>query len=278
MLHSYATLAQLRARQGDGATDTSNDVKYLAKLRRASALIDAETGRLFQPMNAARTFDYENSRWLLWHGFDLLSLTSVTNGDGSTVDSTAIKLLGPGPYFGVDVDGTLAYLSYSTTTVQALTVAGVWGWHDDYANAWHATGQTVQDTGGISASAATITVTSTAGADSWGISPCVSAGNLIQVESEWMQVVTTTATTLTVMRAQNGTTAAAHAKDTAISVYEAPADIQETCLLWAAYLVAQDSTDLGKIAIDPMGGKTVPMGKPKSIVDNLAPYCRVRVA
>jgi hypothetical protein len=262
MLHSYATLAQLRARQGDSVADTSNDAKYLAKLRRASALIDAETGRRFQPVQAALKFDYEGPFHLLWRGFDLLALTGVEDAQG-TVDPAALLLLGS-PAYGVEIDGALAYLTYGTTKIQAITVTGVWGWHDDYANAWHSTGQTVQDAGGISASATTITVTAAGAADVWGQAPCLSAGHLVQVESEWMQVLVTTATTISVVRGVNGTTPVTHANGKPISVCEAPTAIQEMCLLWAAYLVAQDS------AAAP--------GKPDGIDDGLRPYCRVRVA
>ncbi len=273
-LHSYATLAQLRARQGDGASDTSNDARYLVKLRRASALIDAETGRTFQPVIGARQFDYEDPVRLLWRGFDLLQLTSVEDGCG-LVDPDAVVMLGY-PCYGVEIVGM--YLTYQTTKVQAITVTGVWGWHNIYPLAWRPTGQTVQDAGGINASVTTITVTATGAADAWGQTPCLSAGQLIQIESEWMQVIATTATTVSVVRGVNGTTAATHASGTPISVYEAPVDIQEVCLLWAAYLVAEDSTDLGKVAIDQTGHGTVPARKPKGIDEGLRPYCRVRVA
>src|SRR5258708_25095482 len=132
-LNTYATLSAFRQRQALAASDTGDDDRMLAKLRSATAQIDRFTGRSFIPTVATRKFNWHNARTLLFRGYDLLELTSITNGDGTSVDPTAIIALGGvnGPIVGVELDLTRAFFVYLTTKTRALTVNGVWGWHDD---------------------------------------------------------------------------------------------------------------------------------------------------
>src|SRR5258708_39041597 len=98
-------------------------------------------------------------RSLLLRGYDLLELTSITNGDGSTVDPTAIIPLGGvnGPIIGIELDLTKAFFVYLTTRTRALRVTGVWGWHDEYAHAWKPSADSIP-AGGITSSGTTFTV------------------------------------------------------------------------------------------------------------------------
>lgn len=137
-LNSYTTLAAFRDRLGLAATDTGDDARLLARLRAATAQIDRYVGRHFWPLVATRRFDWRNARTLLFRGFDLLELTSITNGDGSTIDPSAILALGGtvGPIIGVELDANKAFFTYQNTITRAIAVAGIWGWHNDYTNAW----------------------------------------------------------------------------------------------------------------------------------------------
>src|SRR5258706_1772683 len=89
-LTTYATLSAFRQRQALAASDTGDDDRMLAKLRSATAQIDRFTGRSFIPTVATRKFNWHNARTLLFRGYDLLELTRITNGDGTSVDPTAI--------------------------------------------------------------------------------------------------------------------------------------------------------------------------------------------
>lgn len=277
-LRSYATLTQMRDRQGDGASDTSNDTRYLSKLRSASAWIERQTGRIFQPMIEAIKFDYEDDQCLLWRGHDLLELTSVVDGVG-TVDAASINLLGGGPYYGLEVDATKGFLSYATVKAQAITVTGIWGWHDDWSHAWKSSGDAIP-VGGITDAATTFTVADADGVDSWGLSPRFQVGQLLKVDAEYMHLVgvNTITNTLTVVRAANGSTAAAHLVGATISVFMPLFDLDEICLRLAAFYFAQDSTDLGRVAIDVLGNKALAARVPPDIMTTLEPYCRVRIA
>src|SRR5262245_40121887 len=280
-IRAYATLAQIRTRQGIGSGDTADDARLLAKLRAATAEIEAKTARVFQPLKETRLHDYEDSQCLRLRG-ELLSLTSMNDGAG-TVDSTAIILLGDyettyGPYYALEVDGAKAFLSYLTTKTRAISVVGIWGWHDDYANAWHDTTITVAG-GGINSSVTSITTggNPTTATHSWGQTPAISAGHLIQIASEGMYVIATNATTLTVIRAANGTTAASHNATTPISVYEPPRDIQDICARWAAWLYKQDDVPFGTSVIFEMGRTITPAALPADLAGALDPYQKARV-
>jgi hypothetical protein len=274
-LCTYATLTAFRERQGLAAADTADDARMLAKLRAATAQIERYTGRSFLPVLATRRFDWHVARTLLFRGYDLLELTSIANGDGTTVDPAAILPFGGtnGPIVGVELDMTRAFFVYLTTKTRALSVTGVWGWHDDYANAWKPSGDAIP-AGGVNASVTTFTVASVSGADGWNLSPRFQPGQLLRVDTEYMSLVATNASTntLTVVRGVNGSTAATHAASAPISVYVPPADITEIALRWAAWLYkTEDAGDFGGVTTEPaLGQIEVPPSIPADLAVTLA--------
>ncbi len=254
-LNTYATLTAFRDRQGLAASDTSDDARMFAKLRAATAQVDRYTGRTFLPVIASRLFNWCSPRLLLFRGFDLLELTTILNGDGTPIDPSAIITLGGinGPLVGVELDVTKAFFVYQATKTRALTVTGVWGWHDDYANAWKPSGDSIP-AGGITANATTFTVANVSGPDGWNLSPRFQSGQLLKVESEYMHLVAVNSSTntLTVVRGVNGSTAATHAASAPISIYMPPADIAEIALRWAGWLYKmEDAGDFGQGASEP---------------------------
>jgi hypothetical protein len=273
-LNTYATLSAFRQRQALAASDTGDDDRMLAKLRSATAQIDRFTGRSFIPTVATRRFNWHNARTLLFRGFDLLELTSITNGDGTAIDPTAIITLGGvnGPLVGVELDVTRAFFVYLTTRTRALAVAGVWGWHDDYGNAWKPSTDSIPG-GGITSSATSFTVASVSGADGWSLSPRFTPGQLLKVDSEYMHVVgaNTGTNTLTVVRGANGSTAASHTAGTAISVYVPPTDIAEVTLRWAGWLYkTEDAGDYsGSVALPGEANILAPVNVPPAIPSDL---------
>jgi|SRR5581483_3330800 hypothetical protein len=274
-LSPCATLNAFRDRQALAAADTADDARMLAKLRAATAQIERYTGRSFMPVIASRRFDWRSTRTLLFRGFDLLELTSITNGDGTMLDPTAIMPLGGinGPIIGVELDLTRGFFVYLTTKTRALTVNGVWGWHDDYANAWKASGDSIPG-GGLNASATSFTVASVSGADGWNLSPRFQVGQLLKVDSEYMSLVgvNSGANTLTVVRGVNGSTAASHAASAPIYVYMPPIDIAEITLRWAAWLYkTEDAGDFAGVTTESGFGRVeVPPAIPSDLVAVLA--------
>lgn len=269
----YATLAQLRKRNQVDDAETGDDQRYIEKLRAASAAIDGYCHRSFQPVQATQQFDYECENYLSFQYRDLLALTSISD-NAHAISPSSLTLIGAGPYYAAEMIEGFDTFQWVNTKRKAISVVGPWGWHDDYANAWRAcnlTGTLDGNTGAITFSGDPATT-----ADAWGMKPAVSAGDLVECESEWLQVMTASGTTGTVLRGQNGTTAAAHSAK-ALRVYKPTQQVIEACLTWAAYLVTRDDADDNSVKITGAGDKILPPGFPKRIFDLLDPLVNTRV-
>jgi hypothetical protein len=116
-------------------------------------------------------------------------------------------------------------------------VTGKWGWHDRWAEAWRSSSDTVQNNP-LSSGATTITVADADGTDAENESPRFQVGHLLKIENEYLRVlaVNTATNVLTVLRGVNGTTAASHSQNTAISVYQPALDAMQLNLRWASWL------------------------------------------
>ena len=156
---------------------------------------------------------------------DLLAITSVTNGDGTVlVKGTDYETdpLDDTPYSSLvtlEASGTAWLPTTAGNYRGAISIAGVWGYHSNYGSAWI---DTLAVASAISTTSTT-SVTATAGK--------VYAGDLIQIDSEWMYVVsvsTGASDTLTVRRGVNGSTAATHGANAIISRYTFEA-IEDVC-------------------------------------------------
>lgn len=122
-----------------------------------------------------------------------------------------------------------------------ISVQGWWGYNRNFANAWVDSLDTVQDAAGLVAGTRLITVSSVTGLDARFNAPRFSPGNLIRINNELFLVMTTDglANTLGVQPAQNGTTAATHAKNATISIWYPEQDVIDTVSTQAAYFYAK---------------------------------------
>lgn len=238
-MYTLATLDHLRAHLGLLASETSDDPRLLRALQAASAQIERTAGRRFSPRRAALQHDYTDARQLLLSD-DLLELTSILNGDGNSIALTdVIAIPDEPPYSLLRLSGGSAF-TWSLAPAQAITVAGIWGWHDCPAQMWRGSGDSVQNNP-LSSSATSLSVQDADGADALGQSPRFQAGHLLRIADEYLRVlaVNTATNTLTVQRAVSGTAAAAHALGTPIHTYQPPADVGALALRWAAWLYRQ---------------------------------------
>lgn len=135
-----------------------------------------------------------------------------------------------------------------------VQITGIWGYKERYAaEGWLAYDILQAD---VNASVTTLTVADADGADPFGFTPRFSIGQLIQLDSEWLQIsaVDTTLNTLTVKRGVQGSTAAAHLQNAVVSAFQVEDDItriaaRQACMLFArkgAFETASIS-DLGQV-------------------------------
>jgi len=121
---SYATVAQLKAHLG--LSGSAEDALLAQLLDAADAFIHGYTGRWFSGVTATRRFDHTAIRGRsLFVDTDLLSVTSITNGDGSPLVTADYVLLprNSTPYYEVAL--TAGRVWY---TEQAIEIVGVWGY------------------------------------------------------------------------------------------------------------------------------------------------------
>jgi hypothetical protein len=263
-MYTINTLYALRARLGLADSETSDDARLLAALQAAAAQIERAAGRRFCPRQASlqHTIHYPTELIL---DDDLLELTSLTNGDGNSIDPNNVILLpDDAPAGGLLLIGGSSF-TWAQTPIQAVTVTGIWGWHDRWASAWRASSDTVQNNP-LSSGATTITVADADGADTASESPRFQVGHLLKIENEYVRVlaVNTLTNVLTVLRGVNGTTAAAHAQNTPMFTYQPPADMAAIALQWATWLYRE-----------PDSAAHAPTRE--ILLESLAPYRRIMV-
>jgi hypothetical protein len=238
----YATLTQVRAYLKLGAAETTDDALLQTFVTWANRTLDSfrrgdaryETRHYDYPLKAVEPFGYYdaetwvaqmNAAGLLSAGRlqlddDLLALSSVVNGDGTEIPTTEILLepanLYPKAVLKIKNGSAYRWLPADENREQCIAVSGWWGYHPQYLSAW-TLADTVQNDP-LTAIGTSLIVVSAAN---------FQVGQLLRIEDELVTVTAVKVTvsgativnTLTVTRASNGTTAAAHVKDTGIYLY-----------------------------------------------------------
>lgn len=132
----YATIAQLQTRLEISGTLTATQTANMnLALTNASAVIDDQTHRHFEAATDTTRLhdavaDVEKGR-TLWLNGDLALLTSVTNGDGSTIMPSAI-VTAPTyltPFFALTLKGSSGKSwMYTADPEGAIAVTGRWAY------------------------------------------------------------------------------------------------------------------------------------------------------
>lgn len=270
----YATLAQVKEELN--AEGTVDDAEVMRIIRQVSRRIDQKfkARNLFVPTIQTRRIPIDPSQinsidGTLSFGVPLLSLTGVginsqTLTVGTNVQSYPVDV---SPSFQLQLLGdawTSWYTYYCTGTrgIQFAALSGVWGYNADYANAWL---EVTTLTAALNSSATTFTVEDIAGPDPYGDEPAISPGHVIQIDSEWMDVIAAVTTTemdvttntLTVVRGVNGSTAAAHLEDAPISVYIVDESIRRAVVRQTAFQYARKGA-YDSYRIDGLGATQYP--------------------
>lgn len=234
---SYAFLADAKAQQR--ADQTFDDDKMQWALIETSRRVDVKFSvkrgwPFFEPVIGTRSILLTSDIVSTWENrldldYPMLALTSIDK-NGTDISSSVRTQAFTGANVETPFDalyltsgcGCTWYTVGSCTSCepQGVTVTGEWGMVRGYDDAFQSE-DTVQDAGGINASATSITVTDADGVNFENLTPRFSEGQLIQIDSEWLRVtgVNTTTNVLTVRRGQNGSTAAAHANGADIDVF-----------------------------------------------------------
>jgi len=253
-----------------GLTGTGEDALLKRICTRASRIWDTVTQRRFYEEEATKYFDFQTPYELFVAPDDLLSVTTLTNGDGNAISAGDFWLypLNRYPKLWVEIDRSSGeYFTYSATRQRAISVAGLWGWHDDYDHAWKDSGDTVQDDP-LGAEAASLNVSD---GDNF------KAQQMAKIESEQVYITEIADNVLTVERGKNGTAAADHAQGAAISIWQPAHDVEHWALRLAAWLYRQKDAPFMKVGFPQLGVVEVPASLPPDIREAALRYRRVRV-
>src|SRR3990167_6268443 len=130
----YVTMEEIRKALKASSTDTGDDDSLHRYALSASRIIDAECIRQFYPQIATRLYDIPKGHKLSLDR-DLLSLTTLTNGDDVAIASTDYILIpyNDTPKYAVELE-PLSSVNWQTSTDGrydrgVIDVIGVWGWH-----------------------------------------------------------------------------------------------------------------------------------------------------
>lgn len=137
---AYTTRALIKTRLAIGST-TEHDTAIDNWISAATSWINNETGRVFEaatdtkyftPLTQANGGNLSEDYRTLWVSpFNLVTITTLTNGDSTTVASSKYVLLpaNNAPYYGIRLksDAAISW-TYSTAPENAISIAGTWGW------------------------------------------------------------------------------------------------------------------------------------------------------
>jgi len=269
-MNEYTTLADLK--EYLTITDSNSDQMLRGFVTDASEMFNAETHRHFYPLTEIRYFDHPDNPTQLGLDDDLLEVKTFTtqNGDTAVVATDYFKMCGDGynvqPYdrLVMDTDGDVPILLFSGTPQQANAITGIWGYHDDWDNAFDAVDVLKED---ATADATSLTVADADGADLSGITPRLKVQHTIQVGSEHLYVTAVNVTTnvLTVRRGVNGTTAVAHSADDSVEVFRPIEDVGRAVKRLAAWLYAQRDTPYTPQIETGAGTTIIPQSAPSDV-------------
>jgi len=281
-MNEYTTLADLKTYLS--ITDANSDDMLRGFVTDASRLFDAETHRHFYPLTEVRYFDHPDNPTRLDVDDDLLDIATFTtqNGDTAVAVTDYFLMCGDGynvrPYnrLVMDTDGDVPILLFSGTPQQANAITGIWGFHEDWGNAFDTVDTLAAD---MTASATSMTVNDADGADLDGITPRFKIQQTIQIGSEHLYATAVNVTTnvLTVRRGVNGTTAAVHATDDDVKVFRPVEDVGRAVKRLAAWLYAQRDTPYTPRIETEVGTVIIPESAPSDVKLVALRYKRRRV-
>jgi len=243
MPNTYATYQDfVRSGRYNISDDTTGDERksILAYLEGSARQVDHICGRHFGTFLQTRTFDGGGKVRLLVP--DLIAITTLKtdpNRDRTfeTTWATTDYYLGPNnadpqteynqesrPYTSIEVDVYSGAQDIFPAGRQTVEIVGKWGFWEHLIDPASGSGNAVNNTAGITASATSIKVDTILDFEV-GMTVLIGTEQLFISDRD-----TGAASAITVTRGVNGTTAAAIADDAAILIYEYPEIVREVCL------------------------------------------------
>lgn len=261
-----ATLDQ--AKTDAKLTDTTADAYLTSALAFVSNRIETINRQWYEPRRVSLFFDVSYGRVsrdgkTLDLSMPLVELTGVTLGDLTVMDVANIRLYPRGQTPAAQLvmtDSTYRFTSLTSGLVsdQAIEVDGVWCYHTEYSTSAWATVSTLSVA--PNASVTTLTPVTVTG---------FSVGQCLRIDTEYLRVTAVNASTLTVTRGINGSTAAAHDIADVVYAFTPEPAIQRAALRWAAFLLARRAA-YERVNYDGLATTSFPSDMPDEVKNILA--------
>lgn len=235
MYNSYADVTTFKSDEYASISTNTEQVSFRQLLESASRHLDRRCLRWFYVWEGIRYYDGKYGHLIVDDLLEVITVKLDLDGDGVFETTMApyvaavygdylLYPLNKFPKQWLELSPNSNHGSFGSDP-RSVEIDGWHGYGDgESATPYYTSTQTVQDNP-LAAGAVVLTVTSTAN---------LGAGMTLRIESEQVYIESkTNATTCVIRRAANGTTAAAHALNTAISIYEYPAPIMQATLVLA---------------------------------------------
>lgn len=230
--HEIVTVTDVRSTYL-AVAGTADDALMLTLIRSVCDDLARVAHRKFTPRVATRYYDavrdvLQTDARVLMLDDDLLAVTTLTNGDGVVVasDEYVFEPRNDSPRYAIRLLNSSGVVwTYTTDPENAISNLATWGYHTNYADAWQATGNTVN--GAHTSSTTSLAYTGSA---------TMNAGSLYKIGSELLYHASASSTPLTVVRGVNGSTAAAMSGGETIYVWTSDAAVTQLARECAAAL------------------------------------------
>lgn len=210
-------------------TDTNDDSILNVMLESVSRFIDDQCHRTFYPRQETRYFDvpeFQSNDTVLFLDDDLLSITTLTNGDSSVITNTQYVLYPKNSYpkQWIKLLGSSSVMWQSSSAgdnESAISILGLWGFNNNYTQrGWSIVGTL----GAAMSDTTTLTLTMTAGHS-------VVKDEVYKIDSEILNVTNVSTNTVTVSsRGDNGSTAATHLNGATVYKWNVQPEIKNVVL------------------------------------------------
>lgn len=269
------TLDAVRQHRRLKTSETTNDELITSLIHAASAIFQGEVNRVCAPYYGTHTFDAVSPicrPYTLDVGkaaLDLLSVTTLTNGDGVTISGASIALRTSNfyPKWRIELKQSAGTtFTYNADWQDAISVLGWWGFAPNYDACWRDSGVDVP-VGGLTSGGTTITLAS---AEIAALFPVL---GYLKIDDEIVQVTGRSSAVLTITRGELGTTAASHLAGAAVNMLALQADIVDAVRELTVYAYKALDRTGGTVKVYD-GGVVTMEGLDKSVGDTIERHRR----
>jgi hypothetical protein len=261
MNNVYATPFEIKAAMPDAvrSTTTSYDLLLLRLSRAVSRFIDARCGRVFYPSYGTKAVPGSGTELVVIPDAVAIERVRISH------DGRNYQELTSDDWYGSVFDDESSPASWRTLVTtcwgqaqiwpearRGVEITGWWGYADDRERAWEDSGAVLA--AGASAETDSLAVEDLGAVDAWGIA-AFQVGQLVRVDDELMEVTRLVeadgSSSLTVLRGQNGTTAATHEAGAATRLWRVAEPVKQAAIIQAARQLERGLQGFGDARANP---------------------------